>query len=119
MKTLSMIAVLMALGTMFAPALSQAMSEAGDRKEQADRELVQYYKDYNKGYYDNLENEADLDDDVTYQAIDGKAYNMVDGLASNEWMPLTSDGYVDNYDQSAKAKEIAEANAKLRKIKGM
>ena len=68
MKTLSMIAVLMALGTMFAPALSQAMSEAGDRKAQADRELVQYYKDYNKGYYDNLENEADRDDSAEYLA---------------------------------------------------
>lgn len=66
MKTLSMIAVLMALGTMFAPALSQAMSEAGDRKAQADRERVQYYKDYNKGYYDNLE--ADLDESAEYLA---------------------------------------------------
>lgn len=65
MKTLSMIAVLMALGTMFAPALSQAMSEAGDRKAQADRERVQYYKDYNKGYYDN---EADIDDATEYLA---------------------------------------------------
>ena len=68
MKTLSMIAILMALGTMFAPALSQAMSEAGDRKAQADRELVQYYKDYNKGYYDNLDNEQDLDDSAEYLA---------------------------------------------------
>ena len=68
MKTLSAIAVLMALGTMFAPALSQAMSEAGDRKAQADRELVQYYKDYNKGYYDNIDNEADLDDSAEYLA---------------------------------------------------
>lgn len=71
MKTLSMIAVILSLGTMFAPALSQAMSEAGDRKAQADRELVQYYKDYNKGYYDNLDNldnEADLDDATEYLA---------------------------------------------------
>lgn len=68
MKTLSMIAVILALGTMFAPALSQAMSEAGDRKAQADRELVQYYKDYNKGYYDNLDNEADLDESAEYLA---------------------------------------------------
>lgn len=118
MKTLSMIAVILALGTMFAPALSQAMSEAGDRKEQADRELVQYYKDYNKGYYDNLENEADLDDDVAYQAINGKAYKMVDGLASDEWVPLTTDGYAGDYDQSVKAKEIKAANESLKRIKG-
>ena len=68
---------------------------------------------------DNDDNQADLDDNVTYQAIDGKAYKVVDGLASNEWAPLTSDGYIDDYDQSAKAKEIKAANAKLRKIKGM
>lgn len=69
--------------------------------------------------YDNLDNQADLDDDVTYQAIDGKAYKVVDGLASNEWVPLTADGYIDDYDSSAKEKEIKAANAKLRKIKGM
>lgn len=69
--------------------------------------------------YDNLDNQADLDDNVTYQAIDGKAYKMVDGLASNEWVPLTADGYIDDYDQSDKAKEIKAANTKLRKIKGM
>ena len=69
--------------------------------------------------FDNLDNQADLDDNVTYQAIDGKAYKMIDGLASNEWVPLISDGYVDDYDQSDKAKEIRAANAKLRKIKGM
>ena len=69
--------------------------------------------------YDNLDNQADIDDNVTYQAIDGKAYKMVDGLASNEWVPLTSDGYIDDYDQSDKAREIRAANAKLRKIKGM
>ena len=68
--------------------------------------------------YDNLDNQADLDDDVTYQAIDGKAYKMVGGLASNEWVPLTSDGYVDDYDQSAKAKEIRAANESLKRIKG-
>ena len=69
--------------------------------------------------YDNIDNQADLDDGVTYQAIDGKAYKMVDGLASNEWQLLTEDGYVDDYDQSDKAKEIKAANAKLRKIRGM
>lgn len=42
--------------------------------------------------YDNLDNQADIDDDVTYQAID-------------------------DYDQSAKAKEIKAANESLRKIK--
>ena len=68
--------------------------------------------------YDNIDNQADLDDDVTYQASEGKAYKMVDGLVSNEWVPLTSDGYVDDYDQSDKAKEIKAANEKLRKIKG-
>lgn len=69
--------------------------------------------------YDNLDNQADIDDNVTYQASGNKAYKVVDGLASNEWVPLASDGYVDNYDQSDKAKEIKAANAKLRKIKGM
>lgn len=68
--------------------------------------------------YDNLDNQADLDDDVTYQAIDNKAYKVVDGLVSNEWVPLTSDGYVDDYDQSDKAKEIKAANESLKKIKG-
>ena len=68
--------------------------------------------------FDNLDNRADLDDDVTYQAIDGKAYRVVDGLASNEWVPLTSDGYVDDYDQSDKAKEIKAANESLKRIKG-
>lgn len=69
--------------------------------------------------YDNLDNQADIDNDVTYQAIDGKAYKMVDGLVSNEWVPLTADGYIDDYDRSDKAKEIKAANEKLRKIKGM
>ena len=68
--------------------------------------------------YDNLDNQADIDDNVTYQAIDGKAYKMVDGLASNEWVPLTADGYIDDYDQGDKAKEIKAANAKLKKIRG-
>ena len=68
--------------------------------------------------FDNIDNQADIDDDITYQAIDGKAYKMVDGLASNEWVPLTSDGYIDDYDQSDKAKEIKAANASLKRIKG-
>ncbi len=68
--------------------------------------------------YDNLDNQADLDDEIVYQAIDGKAYKVIDGLVSNEWVPLTSDGYVDDYGQSDKAREIKAANAKLRKIRG-
>lgn len=59
----------------------------------------------------------------TYVVSDEKAYLVVeiDGqmLVSNEWGPTTADGYIDDYEQSDKAKEIAEANAKLRKIKGM
>lgn len=68
--------------------------------------------------FDNLDNQADLDDNVTYQAIGGKAYKVVDGLASNEWQPLSKDGYVDGYDRSEKAKEIKAANASLKRIKG-
>ena len=68
--------------------------------------------------FDNLDNQADLDDNVTYQAIDGKAYKGVDGLVSNEWVPLTSDGYIDEYDQSATTKESKPANASLKRIKG-
>lgn len=68
--------------------------------------------------YDNLDNQADIDDDVIYQAIGNKAYKMVDGLVSNEWVPLTADGYVDDYDSSAKAKEVKAANESLKRIKG-
>ena len=68
--------------------------------------------------FDNLDNQADLDDDITYQAIGNKAYKVINGLASNEWMPLTDDGYIDDYDQSAKAKEIKAANESLTRIKG-
>ena len=68
--------------------------------------------------FDNIDNQADLDDDVTYQAIDGKAYKMVDGLASNEWTPLTADGYIDDYEQSDKAKEIKAANESLKRVRG-
>lgn len=68
--------------------------------------------------FDNLDNQADLDEGYVYQVSGGKAYKMVDGLVSNEWQPLASDGYIDGYDSSAKAKEIKAANAKLRKIKG-
>ena len=68
--------------------------------------------------YDNLDNQADLDANETYQAIDGNAYKMVDGLVTNEWVPLTREGYIDDYDSSAKAKEIKAANESLKKIKG-
>ena len=68
--------------------------------------------------FDNLDNQADLDDEIVYQVSNGKAYKMVDGLVSNEWVPLTSDGYIDDYDQSDKAKEIKAANASLKRIKG-
>lgn len=68
--------------------------------------------------FDNLDNQADLDDNVTYQAIGSKAYKMVGGLASNEWVPLTDGGYIDDYNQSVKAKEIKAANASLKRIKG-
>lgn len=44
----------------------------------------------------NADNQVDLDDGVTYQAIDNKYYKVIDGLVSNEWVPLTSDGYVDD-----------------------
>ena len=54
--------------------------------------------------------------------VDDKAYTLVeiDGelLVSNEWQPTTADGYVDDYDQSDKAKEIKAANESLKKIKG-
>lgn len=68
--------------------------------------------------FDNLDNQADLDEGYVYQVSDGKAYKMVDGLVSNEWVPLTSDGYIDDYDSSAKAKEIKAANESLKRIKG-
>lgn len=59
----------------------------------------------------------------TYVVSDEKAYLVVeiDGqmLVSNEWHPTTEGGYIDDYEQSDKAKEIRSANAKLRKIKGM
>lgn len=53
--------------------------------------------------------------------VDDKAYTLVeidgDLLVSNEWQPLSKDGYVDDYDQSAKAKEIKAANESLKRIK--
>lgn len=88
-----------------------AIGPAMDKEYDSKRATIINHK------YDNLDNQADLDDDVTYQAIGNKAYKVVDGLASNEWVPLTSDGYVDDYEQSDKAKEIKAANESLRKIK--
>lgn len=103
-----LIANLILWGSIGAYALPSAVDKEYDSKQA-----------YNINHkFDNLDNQADLDDDITYQAIDGKAYKVIDGLVSNEWVPLTKDGYVDDYDSSAKAKEIKAANAKLRKIRG-
>lgn len=103
-----LIANLILWGSIGAYALPQAIDSEHDSKQAS-----------NIGHkYDNIDNQADLDDGVIYQVSDGKAYKMVDGLASNEWQPLTADGYVDDYDQSAKAKEIKAANESLKKIKG-
>lgn len=103
-----LIANLILWGSIGAYALPSAVDKEYDSKQA-----------YNINHkYDNLDNQADLDDDVTYQAIDSKAYKMVDGLVSNEWVPLTSEGYIDDYDSSAKAKEIKAANESLKRIKG-
>lgn len=63
------------------------------------------------------DNIADLDDGATYLVSDNKAYKLVDGVVSNEWVPLTDDGYVDDYVNSEKAKVIADANARLKRIR--
>lgn len=63
------------------------------------------------------DNIADLDDGVTYLVSDNKAYKLVDGLVSNEWVPLSSADYVEDYAESEKAKVIADANARLRRIR--
>lgn len=60
---------------------------------------------------------ADLDDGATYLVSDNKAHKLVDGVVSNEWVPLSSAGYVDDYAESEKAKVIADANARLRRIR--
>ena len=60
MNKLAIILTSMVLGAMLAPPISQAMSEAGDRKERAEREFIQHHKDYVNGYYDNLDNEQIL-----------------------------------------------------------
>ena len=64
--------------------------------------------------YDNQDNQADLDDGVICQVSNGKAYKMVDGLVSNEWVPLTSDGY----EYSEQAQTVKQANESLKRIRG-
>lgn len=63
------------------------------------------------------DNVVDLDEGAVYQVSDNKAYKMalVDGeyLTTNEWVPLRRDGY----EQSDKAKVIADANARLKRIR--
>ena len=103
-----LIANLILWGSIGAYALPQAIDSEHDSKQASNISHK----------YDNIDNQADLDDGVIYQAIDNKAYKMVDGLASNEWSPLTADGYIDDYDQSDKAKEIKAANESLKRIKG-
>ena len=98
-----LIANLILWGSIGAYALPSAVDKEYDSKQA-----------YNINHkFDNLDNQADLDEGYVYQVSNGKAYKMVDGLASNEWVPLTSDGYVDDYDQSDKAKEIKAANESL------
>ena len=106
------IKIIAPLAALIIAANAWAMAPAVDKEYDSKQAVIINSK------FDNLDNQADLDDNVTYQAIDGKAYKMIDGLASNEWVPLTSDGYADDYDQSAKAREIKAANAKLKKIRG-
>ena len=69
--------------------------------------------------YDNLDNQADLDDDVTYQVSDDKAYKMVeiDGekLVSNEWQPVIEQGYTDEYLQSEQYQTARHANQFIAK----
>ena len=68
--------------------------------------------------YDNLDNQADIDEGYVYQVSDDKAYKMIDGLVSNEWEPTTEQGYTDEYLQSEQYQTIKAANETLRKIKG-
>lgn len=65
----------------------------------------------------NQDNLVDLDEGTIYQVSDNKAYKLVDGLVSNEWVPLSSAGYDDDYEQSDKAKVIKAANASLKRIR--
>lgn len=67
MNKLAIILTSMVLGAMLAPPLSQAMSEAGDRKMQADKLMIEQHKLYLGGYLDNADNEQDIDDDIVYQ----------------------------------------------------
>ena len=62
-----------------------------------------------------------------YMVTKDKSYKMVnvDGewLMSNEWQPITEDGYTDEYlkeleyNKSEKARIVKEANAKLKKMR--
>lgn len=58
-----------------------------------------------------------LEDGATYKISDGKAYKVEQCLPTNEWVPLTDDDYVDDYVNSEKAKVIADANARLKRIR--
>lgn len=53
--------------------------------------------------------------------VDDKAYQLVemDGelLVSNEWTPMTEQGYTDEYRASEEYKTVKAANESLRKIK--
>lgn len=60
---------------------------------------------------------SDLEDGATYKISEGKAYKVEQCLPTNEWVPLTDDGYVDDYVNSEKAKVIADANARLKRIR--
>lgn len=61
---------------------------------------------------------------VTHQAladtviIDDKAYEVVDGLVSNEWQPTTENGYTDEYLQSEQYKTAKHANQFIAKAYG-
>lgn len=67
------------------------------------------------------DNIVDLDDGAIYQVSNGKAYKMVEidsaYYTSNEWVPLSNASYVDDYEQSDKAKVINSANASLKRIR--
>ena len=58
-----------------------------------------------------------LEDGATYKISEGKAYKVEQCLPTNEWVPLTDDDYVDDYVNSEKAKVIADANARLKRIR--
>ena len=65
----------------------------------------------------NMATAGGLEDGATYKISDDKAYKVEQCLPTNEWVPLTDDGYVDDYVNSEKAKVIADANARLKRIR--